>query len=274
MSRRFPSVVARRQGDTGMGSRSGGSRVGLVGCVKTKRAVASTAKDLYVSTLFHGQRRAVEASCARWFILSAKHGLLSPDTVIEPYEETLKNTPARCKRTWSRRVLGQLRHELGELDDVHFEIHAGQDYYAYGLVEGLSDAGATIELPTEGLSMGQKLSYYGDGRPDGPRRPQTPDASSGCGRRTPPPDVPVPRGKYRPLYEYLEALGDDRWDAWFTEVEDVLGVRLPESARNHLAWWANETATHTHARAWIAAGFHTTNVNLPDERVSFVRIRS
>ncbi len=63
-------------------------RVGLVSCVKTKRSIATAAKDLYISPLFRGQRQAVEAGCDRWFILSAKHGLLAPNTVIAPYDDT------------------------------------------------------------------------------------------------------------------------------------------------------------------------------------------
>ena len=56
-------------------------RVGLVGCVKKKGSSPAPAGDLYISPLFIGRRRFVEASCDRWFILSALHGLLDPDQV-------------------------------------------------------------------------------------------------------------------------------------------------------------------------------------------------
>jgi hypothetical protein len=65
------------------------TRIGLVGCVKTKRSFASPGKDLYASPLFRGRRRYVEASCDRWFVLSALHGLVAPDEVLEPYDVTL-----------------------------------------------------------------------------------------------------------------------------------------------------------------------------------------
>jgi hypothetical protein len=51
--------------------------------------MAAPAGDLYVSSLFMGRRRFVEASCDRWFILSALHGGVDPDEVIEPYDESL-----------------------------------------------------------------------------------------------------------------------------------------------------------------------------------------
>lgn len=66
-------------------------RIGLVGCVKTKQSVATAAWDLYTSPIFTGRRRCVEASCDRWFVLSAKHGVLPPKTVIEPYDVALKD---------------------------------------------------------------------------------------------------------------------------------------------------------------------------------------
>lgn len=259
-----------------MGRSPAERRIGLVGCVKTKLPVTTAAKDLYDSPLFHCQRRAVEASCDRWYILSAKHGLLDPDAEIEPYEEALHGTSRFHKRTWSRGVLDQLRDQLGNLDGLHIEIHAGQDYYAYGLVDGLRHAGATVELPAEGLSMGQKLGYYRSGRRrTGPQPPETARPPSSHNRTWAGTwDVVPPRGKYRPLYDHLQTLDDDRWDAGFPDVEDVLGSDLPASARNHQAWWANETATHSHSRAWVAAGFHTANVNLSREQVTFVRTGS
>lgn len=57
--------------------------IGLVGCVKTKRSTGNLARDLYMSTLFTGRRRYVEASCDRWFVLSARHGLVCNDEWLE-----------------------------------------------------------------------------------------------------------------------------------------------------------------------------------------------
>jgi hypothetical protein len=83
-------------------------RVGLVGCVKTKVAHPAKARDLYSSALFRGRRRFVESSCDRWFVLSARHGLVSPDEIIEPYDETLNDKSTAAKRRWADHVLRQL----------------------------------------------------------------------------------------------------------------------------------------------------------------------
>src|SRR5689334_8670786 len=79
----------------------------LVACAKTKAASPSPAKDLYRSPWFRKARRYVEATGALWFILSAEHGLLDPQTVISPYDKTLV-TLRRPERTkWAQRVHNQ-----------------------------------------------------------------------------------------------------------------------------------------------------------------------
>ena len=135
-------------------------RIGLVGCVKSKRGSAAPAADLYTSALFHGRRRWVEASCSRWYVLSAKHGLVAPDEMLDPYDETLTTKGSRERRAWADRALVQLRNELGDIGRYDFEIHAGAAYNDYGLRSGLVSAGAGVTLPAEGLSLGRQLAFY------------------------------------------------------------------------------------------------------------------
>jgi hypothetical protein len=61
----------------------------LVACSARKRGTPCPAKDLYTSTLFRYSRRYAEQFGDRWYILSARHGLLSPEARISPYEQTL-----------------------------------------------------------------------------------------------------------------------------------------------------------------------------------------
>lgn len=80
------------------------------------------------------------------------------------------------------------------------------------------------------------------------------------------------RGKYMPLFRHLMEFDAERWLASFTEVETVLGFALPRSARRHAAWWANEhNGTHSHARAWQAAGWRTNAVDLRAQTLAFER---
>jgi hypothetical protein len=59
----------------------------LIQCTNSKRSEAAKAKNLYdESDYFRKMRKYAEATGEMWFILSAKHGLVDPETVIEPYD--------------------------------------------------------------------------------------------------------------------------------------------------------------------------------------------
>ena len=77
-------------------------------------------------------------------------------------------------------------------------------------------------------------------------------------------------GKYTPLFRHLTGFDGERWPATFKAVETILGFPLPKSARTYPAWWANdESGTHRHARAWQAAGWRTSRVDLAAETLVF-----
>ena len=228
-------------------------RVGLVGCVKQKAARALAAEDLYTSPLFRGRRAYVRTSCDRWLILSAKHGLVHPTEIIAPYDETLTTASTTARRAWSARVLAALAAELGDLEGVTFEIHAGAAYRDFGLVDGLRDARAQVEVPAAGLTQGQQLAFYAG------RSPKLTN-----------PDAPVPSiSSSAPLASWLEGASSPVTLS-FQDLEDIIGQALPPSARRHRAWWANNPG-RTLARQWLAAGWRAEQVDLAGERVRLAR---
>lgn len=83
------------------------------------------------------------------------------------------------------------------------------------------------------------------------------------------------RGKYAALFHHLEAmpLPENRWDVSFADLETILGFPLPDSARLHRPWWANQKQGngHSHALAWQAAGWETSSVNITGETLVFKR---
>lgn len=243
-------------------------RIGLVGCVKKKRDEAVPACDLYVSPLFRGRRAYVEATCDRWFILSAKHGLLSPSEVLDPYQDSLKEKPAAAKRAWATSVVAQITAAL-DVAGMIFEVHAGSSYRDFGLVEGLRHRGAEIEIPAEHLSQGEQLAFYGrlgerTGVLQAPRRAANANAS----RRG------SVVGSYSPLGGYLGGLDSSTSELSFTQIERILGRALPPSARRHRAWWANESdGTHSHSYSWLGVGWMVDSVDLNRGTVRFRRAR-
>ena len=131
----------------------------LVGCVKMKRPEVTRAKDLYISALFKKGRAYAERTGARWFILSAQHGLVDPEEMLEPYDLQLSSTTKLYRRDWGIQVLEQLRFSVGSLAGISIEIHAGAAY-ADAIRQGLRDAGATIAEPLRGLTLGRRLQWY------------------------------------------------------------------------------------------------------------------
>ena len=135
-------------------------RIGLVGCVRQQGTSMAAAQDLFVSPLFRARRTYVERTCGRWFVLSALHGLAAPGEELSPYDLKLKSLSQAERRAWSQRLLAQLEAELGTLDRLTFEIHAGASYTNEGLVRGLRARGAAVELPALGLGEAQELAFY------------------------------------------------------------------------------------------------------------------
>ena len=76
-------------------------------------------------------------------------------------------------------------------------------------------------------------------------------------------------GKYRELTEHLMFTVRDieSWTATFKEIETILHFELPDSARKHKAWWANQGRGQS--ASWMMAGRRTSAVDLENETVTF-----
>ena len=100
--------------------RDTGTELYLVSCVKTKGPGPAPAKDLYKSAWFRKARAYVEKKARPWRILSAQYGLVHPERVIGPYEQTLKTMPVADRRAWAATVLAELEASLAGVGTVIF----------------------------------------------------------------------------------------------------------------------------------------------------------
>lgn len=75
--------------------------------------------------------------------------------------------------------------------------------------------------------------------------------------------------KYHPLFEHLLFSGQGRLSLTFAEIEDVIGSRLPPSARRREEWWSNSPNGHSQARAWMRAGYRTSRLDLSRQTIEF-----
>ena len=76
--------------------------------------------------------------------------------------------------------------------------------------------------------------------------------------------------KYINLTTHLASRDGEVWEASFNDVEEVLGMPLPDSARQHRPWWANQGRAQS--SAWQSAGWKTAKVDLENEKVTFVYV--
>lgn len=128
----------------------------LVSCVSKKSCDRSRAKDLYQSEWFKKARKFVERSGAPWYILSAKHGLLHPDELVTPYEQTLNKMPIYERKLWATGVLDKLLPMLTPSQTVI--VLAGVRYREF-LMPNLIQAAGEIRIPMEGMRIGEQLAW-------------------------------------------------------------------------------------------------------------------
>lgn len=130
--------------------------IALISCAKGKKSHAAPAAELYQSQLFDGMKRYAQANADQYFILSAKHGLVDPTTVLEPYDMTLHTFTKGERRDWSERVVAKLALELAPGDRV---IILGGVLYREHMQDWLEEAGYQCLVPMRGLEIGQQLQY-------------------------------------------------------------------------------------------------------------------
>jgi hypothetical protein len=130
--------------------------VGLVGCGSQKLERPAPARELYISQLFKKASAYAELTCDRWYVLSAKHGLVHPDTLLEPYDVRL-GTNSRTSppiQQWAARVQDQLAVELAGFEHVRLVALAGEQYRT--AVRGVP---WPVEIPMKGMGIGQQLGW-------------------------------------------------------------------------------------------------------------------
>ena len=146
-----------------------------MGCVSRKEASARPAKDLYRTELFRRRRAYAEASGHPWLIISALHGIVDPDAVIEPYDVRLTDLSALERGALGERIAAELEDRFGALRGCLFEVHAGDEYFVM-LATALRPHGATLRRPLRGLRIGEQLAWYGERT--SPLPPEPPQARS------------------------------------------------------------------------------------------------
>jgi len=122
--------------------------IALIGCTGPKTSRPTQARHLYRTALFRARLAYAEANYDAVFIVSARHGLVHPNQVIEPYDLSLTSLSARARRAWAGRVAAALKRRVGAT--AHVDLFASQPYIAV-LRPALERAGFQVGVPTDEL---------------------------------------------------------------------------------------------------------------------------
>jgi hypothetical protein len=128
----------------------------LVACVSVKHETAMPARLFYCSAWFLKASAYADRIGDEWYILSAKFGPVRPEQVIPSYNDTLNTMSAQARRDWAKKVALDLLKILNPGDRVIFLVG---DRYRQGLIEIVRQSGCSIEIPVEGLRIGEQLSW-------------------------------------------------------------------------------------------------------------------
>lgn len=128
----------------------------LVACTSRKGDQPATAEFIYRSPLFSAARSYAERRADQWFILSAKHGLLSPKDVIAPYDESLLNQSEAQRRTWAAGVHRAFVARVPAGSRVIFL--AGSAYRSY-LAPAFESEGRETAAPMSALGIGSQVAW-------------------------------------------------------------------------------------------------------------------
>ena len=115
----------------------------LVSCGKRKSDTLCKAKDMYNSFRFQQLKSIGESYGFKWYIMSAKYGLLSPETVIEPYDLSLGSCSLEYKQKWAKNVVDNLKVYN---KDTLFIVLADAEYSKY-VTPLLIDNGYQVSSP-------------------------------------------------------------------------------------------------------------------------------
>lgn len=76
--------------------------------------------------------------------------------------------------------------------------------------------------------------------------------------------------KYDRLGVYLREQGREFEPMTFSDIERVVGHKLPKSQK-HPAWWSNSTSNNVMTQVWLDAGYRTEQVDVVGRKLVFRR---
>ena len=81
-------------------------------CSQRKQTVTAPAEELYTAPFFQAARELANRHSTGWFVISGKHGLLNPKTIVDPYDFDLGEASEQFRKAWANDVVAHLRQHI------------------------------------------------------------------------------------------------------------------------------------------------------------------
>lgn len=135
-------------------------RVILISATSKVQDQPAPARELYTSELFQLKSQYAETlEPDVIYVLSAKHGLVDMDEVVEPDETTLDELGMMEQREWARQVLSQLE----KVTNVHVDefVVLAEKSYRDSLIPYLTN----YRIPIKGMPTDEKIDWLDEQTP-------------------------------------------------------------------------------------------------------------
>lgn len=133
----------------------------IIACGKNKAEVRSKAANLYKGTSFLCRRRFAESNFEHYCILSAKHSILLPDDLLDPYNLNMKDLTKEQRDIIFQRGVDIIKKVFPFCNKFYLILPAPYDEFA----DYLKSLGECI-FPTAGLQGRAALHYLKTGVSD------------------------------------------------------------------------------------------------------------
>jgi hypothetical protein len=80
--------------------------------------------------------------------------------------------------------------------------------------------------------------------------------------------------KYAPLTAFLANSHADEIPLGFTDIERIIRDKLPGSAEKFAQWWSNNPKNNVMTRAWLEAGYKSSQIDIKGRRLVFRKASS
>lgn len=133
------------------------AKICLVGDTKSQRKGRALAELLFTSNLFKHSRAYAERHSDRWYILSAKHGLLKPTDLIDPYSLSIRDHRPDDRFLLAQRILQTFLRERITTNDTITML--ANTHYCEVLVPVFEGRGFTSIRPFQNKNAVEQIQW-------------------------------------------------------------------------------------------------------------------